>query len=450
MERITVVGAGLAGALVSLYLVKRGFGIDIFESREDPRLCPADPGLSINLALSCRGITGLEGVGLMEKVRSMMVPMVARAIHELDGTVHFQPFGRHPGEHINAIVRQDLNVVLLEALEACPNVRLHFKTRLKSIDFERKTATFADSGGQLMHHAYTRLIGADGAASRLRDVLAEAGIVDAVREFFPHSYKELTIGEAHGNQMARHHLHLWPRHTSLLLGNPNRDDSITGTLFLPDSGAHSFETLTTPEALLAFFRRAFPDALAVMPNLVEEFFAHPTGRMSTIRCTPWHYRDDILLIGDAAHGIIPFFGQGMNCAFEDCRILNQLLEHHHNDWSSVMPAFYQTRKPDTEAVARMSLDNFNEIHRDISDKGFGLKKRIELELMHRYPDIYVSKHIQVMFTNTPYAKALACGEVQKSFLETLCHDIEDLDEIKWQHVEQKLPEYVNKLTEKGL
>ncbi|CAM2844800.1 kynurenine 3-monooxygenase [Legionella steigerwaltii] len=445
MKEATIIGSGLAGSLLALYLAKRGYKLELFDARPDLRFMHADDGRSINLALSCRGITGMEGVDIMPLVKKLMVPMRARAIHELQGQIKFQSFGRHHDEYINAIQRNELNMLLLNELEKFPEVKLNFNTKLIDLDVDKKRATFELQNSTFLRKNYELLIGADGAGSCVREQLQAKHLVHASRTFLPYGYKELSIGEPAQNHLAHEHLHLWPRDAFLLLGNPNLNQSITGSLFLPSEGKNSFAELENELKITTFFKKSFPDAYAQMPNLLEEFTKHPTGNMSTIKCDPWYYQDQCLLIGDAAHGVVPFFGQGMNSAFEDCRILNDLLDKYHDDWTQVMPAFYQSRKVNTDAVAQMSMDNFHEIQIDIRDKQFNLKKQLEHELMHRYPEDYVSKHVLVMFTNTPYAEAQAHGELQAAFLNKICDKVERIEEIDWKKVEKELKQYDKKL-----
>lgn len=446
-EKISIIGAGLAGTLCALYLAKRGFPVELFESRPDPRTSPCDKGRSINLALSCRGITGLKAMDrmLMDKVEKMMVPMRARAIHEANGEIHYQPFGRHKEEYINAISRQGLNALLLDEAQQSAGISLHFEMKLQDLDLVHKKLGFQGRGGEFFEYPYQRLIGADGASSFVREALKQQGKVESRRDFLTHGYKELTISPTHTATLAREHLHLWPRDSFMLLGNPNPDDSITGSLFLAKEGKDSFAALEKEETLLAFFQREFPDLRHCLPNLVSEFFENPLGHMSTIQCKPWQYGEECLLIGDCAHGMIPFFGQGMNSAFEDCRILYESLEQFHNDWSKALPFFYAQRKENTDAVAQMSMDNYYEIHSDIRNPKFILKKQVEHELMRRYP-CYVSKHVLVMFTNTPYAQAKAQGELQAQLLNQICARIKDLSEVNWQKVDGLLDHYDKKLT----
>lgn len=445
MKKITIIGSGLAGTLLALYLARRGYQIDVYEARGDIRKEPKNNGRSINLALSCRGITSLKAIGLMEEVGKILVPMRARAIHEENGEISFQAFGRHPDEYINAVLRTELNSLLLNQAEENPAIKLHFNLKLTDIDFKQKILTFENKGGPIVIKPYERLIGADGAASAVREAMAQRQLLTYTRDFLPYGYKELSISAQHGKNMAREHLHLWPRDSFMLLGNPNLDDSITGSLFLANHGTNSFETLKTDESVVRFFEHHFPDVIDSMPDLVGEFFSHPTGNMSTIKSSTWHYHDDCLLVGDAAHGIIPFFGQGMNCAFEDCRILDDLLEEYQDDWVVAMPAFYQIRKRNTEAVAAMSMGNYHEIQHDIRDKKFNLKKQVEKELMKRYPEQYISKHVLVMFTNTPYLEAYAHGLVQESFIDNICKNAHTLENINWKTVDRQMAEYDKKM-----
>ncbi|QDP73002.1 FAD-dependent monooxygenase [Legionella israelensis] len=445
MKRITLLGAGLAGTLMSLFLARRGYQVDLFESRPDLRVSSKDYGRSINLALSCRGITGLNAMDLMNDVEKIMVPMRARAIHEENGEIKYQPFGRHENEYINAIQRTDLNALLLNKAEESPLINLYFDVEISKIDIHGKNLYFLDKNATGFNHRHDHLIAADGAASMVRETLKQEGLIEASREFLPHGYKELSISTTHGVNMAREHLHIWPRNSFMLLGNPNLDDSITGSLFLANHGEKSFESLNTEECVNRFFKKEFSDVYEAMPHLVEEFFNHPIGHLSTIKCAPWYYKDECLLIGDAAHGIVPFFGQGMNCAFEDCRIFDLLLDNYADDWSKAIPAFYQERKINTEAVAAMSMDNYHEIQTDIIDSKFNLRKQIEHELMKRYPEQYISKHVLVMFTNTPYAMAKAYGEVQDELLRKICSDINSFEEVNWKKVNQLMIQYDKKL-----
>jgi kynurenine 3-monooxygenase len=445
MKHITIIGSGLVGSLLSIYMARRGYEVDVFESRSDSRITSLDSGRSINLAMSCRGITGLAEVGIRSSVEKLMVPMRARAIHEEQGDIKYQAFGRHHDEYINAIQRNDLNKLLLEEADKYPSVHLHFNMKLLSLDVSKKTALFERGDGSQFQYEYQRIIGADGASSFVRESLHQQNLISASRTFFPHGYKEITITSAASNHLAHEHLHLWPRDSFLLLGNPNLDNSVTGSLFLQNEGKNSFADLDNELSIRTFFSQAFPDIYPSMPDVTRDFLNHVTGRMSTVKCFPWNYEDQCLLIGDAAHGLIPFFGQGMNSGFEDCRILNELLDQHQDNWAKVMPAFYQSRKPNTDAVSEMSMANYHEIQTGIRDEHFNLKKQLEQHLMRRYPDRYVSKHVLVMFTNTPYSVALAHGRIQNTFLNQICDQAKQISDVDWGRVEELMKDYDKKL-----
>lgn len=440
-QPISIIGAGLVGSLLAIYLARRGYEVDVFESRSDCRLAASDNGRSINLAMSCRGIAGLSEAGILPAVEKLMVPMRARAIHGETGDVKYQPFGRHRDEYINAIQRTDLNKLLLDEADRFPSIHWHFDTPLLHLDVPRKEAKFKRSDGSQFTLAYHRMIGADGANSQVRASLQQQGLVTASRVFIPHGYKEIAISTASSSHLAREHLHLWPRESGLLLGNPNLDNSVTGSLFLPLKGENSFAGLDTEPRIKDFFKKTFPDIAASMPEVTADFLVHPVGHMSSVQCAPWHHDDQCLLIGDAAHGLIPFFGQGMNSGFEDCRILNDFLDLHHDDWSRVMPAFYRTRKPDTDAVSEMSTDNHHEIQMAIRDPRFNFKKQLEQHLMRRYPGRYVSQHVLVMFSNTPYAIALALGRLQDALLDRICNRTTQLSDVDWLRVDELMREY---------
>jgi len=450
MEKVTIIGAGLTGALLALYLARRGYEVDVYDARPDPQMTKPDQGRSINLAMSCRGLTGLAGVDLSIKAEAIMVPMRARAIHDQEGGIRYQPFGRSEDEYINAVARTDLNNLLLKEAHQFPSVIFHFNTKLLKVDIYSRQLSFEKEDGSQFTIPYQRLMGADGATSVVRETLVNEKMITSSRNYLTHGYKELSISTESAKELSHENLHLWPRDSFLLLGNPNRDYSITGSLFLPHEGKNSFAKLDNELTIARFFAQAFPDAYKAMPAVVEEFTQHPTGTMSTINSSNWHYGDQCLLIGDAAHGVVPFFGQGMNCGFEDCRLLNEMLDRYDDDWQKVMPLFFAERKPDTDAVAQMSLGNFHEIQSKIRDPQFNLKKQLELELMQRYPADYVSKHVLVMFTNTPYSVAHAVGAVQSELLSNITQGIRSMHEVKWNEVDSLILKYDKKLTDLNL
>lgn len=450
-KKITIIGSGLAGSLLAIYLSKRDYEVEVFDARPDPRTIPLDKGRSINLALSCRGLTGLSAAGLFSQVQKCMVPMRSRIIHKEEGGIALQAFGRDSQEHINAIQRSDLNQLLLNQLDKYPKAKLQFNMKLLSLDIQQKILFFECKDGSKPSLPYHRLIGCDGASSVVRACLEQQGLVKFSRIFLAHGYKELSIyPPSIESDIERENLHLWPRDSFLLLGNPNIDHSVTGSLFLANEGKKSFKELDNELKVAAFFKEAFPDAYPMMPHLLEEFLGHPTGNMSTIQCTPWHYEDNCLLIGDAAHGVVPFFGQGMNAAFEDCRILDELLQKNRDDWKKVMPLFYKLRKPNTDAVAQMSLDNYQEIQTNIRLESFNFKKELEQVLMHKYPYRYVSKHVLVMFSNTPYAQAYKVGDIQRKLLDSIAKRYHCIEEIQWNDVDKLMKQYDKKLAKLDL
>ncbi len=446
-KKITLIGAGLAGCLLALYLAKRGYRIALFEARSDPRVEQSNEGRSINLALSCRGLTALACIGLIPQVRKIMVPMRARAIHQQEGNIKCQPFGRHNDESIYAIQRIQLNSLLLTEIEKNPRIKLKFNSTLVYLEENSHQIYFTDKQGKKFCKNYEILIGADGAASELRDQLVKKKRIKAARQFLPEGYKELTISQSYCGSLIPEHLHLWPRTSHMLLGNPNTNGSVTGTLFLPKFGPISFASLQNESLLMKFFRTSFPDIVPRMPNLPGEFFNHPIGSLSNICCTPWYVGQHCLLLGYAAHGMAPFFGQGMNSAFEDCRILNELLDFYQDCWEQVIPAFYSKRKTDIDAVIEMSMDNYEEICHRIRDQQFNYKKFLDQELMHRYPGRYISKHVLVMFSNIPYENARKCGELQNNLLEEISKKWNNFTEIDWSKVDQIVIKYYKKLSD---
>ncbi len=319
-------------------------------------------------------------------------------------------------------------------------MKLRFNHTLLDLDLESKTAVF-EHDHNTFRVAFDRIIGADGVNSTVREHLNKQQVLQYSRTYLDHGYKELSICQSHHGNMVREHLHLWPRSSFMLLGNPNKDDSITGSLFLSHEGEDSFASIQNTSQLLDFFQKNFRDVIELMPNLKEEFFSNPTGTMSTIQCEKWYYKDLCLLIGDAAHGIIPFFGQGMNCAFEDCRILDESLEAEKDDWSRALPSFYSKRKENTDAVAQMSLGNYHEIQKNIRSPKFNLEKAVEKEIMKRYPKQFITKHVLVMFTNVPYKDAHAVGKAQQAFIHAICQDIESIEDVNWAVVEKRLKDY---------
>lgn len=439
-----VIGSGLAGTLMALYLAQHHYQVKLYERRPDMRRVNLPAGRSINLALSARGLHALAEVGLDTQVFAEALPMRGRMLHAPKGELTFQAYGQ-PHEHINSISRSYLNSVLLDAAEAA-GVEIAFEQRCLGFDFEHAAAHM--EGPQGSYHLHDApVIGADGAGSALRQSLVQRVRVNYHQEYLAHGYKELTIPpHAEGGfQMEPEALHIWPRESFMLIALPNPDKTFTCTLFLPFEGPNSFETLSTEAEVSAFVETHFPDLPALAPDYVQEFFDNPTGVLSTLRCDPWHVSDQLLLIGDASHAIVPFFGQGMNAAFEDCTLLMQALQAHtrpgqRTGVDTAFASFYTQRKPNAEAIADMALENFIEMRDTVADPQFLLQKRVATELERRYPGQFASRYHLVSFQRVPYTEAYARGLQQKALLQTLCKDITAFEQVDWQQAEQQIHE----------
>jgi kynurenine 3-monooxygenase len=423
---ITLVGAGLAGSLLAIFLARRGYRVTLIERRPDPRktAAPASAGRSINLALANRGIAALEEVGVMESVRRTLIPMAGRMLHDEEGRLRLVPYGNKPHEVIYSVSRAGLNALLLDAAESTGRVAIRFGETVCGLDFANRRML---PQGTL----YDVLIGTDGSASAVRAAILErtGGRLD--EEPLGHAYKELSIPAADGGRfrMEKNALHIWPRGEYMLIALPNVDGSFTVTLFLPNQGEESFQNLTTREAVYALFERRFADAIPVMPRLLEEFFENPTGHLETIRCEPWSFEDQALVLGDAAHAIVPFHGQGMNAAFEDCSAFDRCLRDPDRQWSEVFAEFEKRRRPNTDAIADMALENYVEMRSTVREPKFQLKKDLSFRLEERHPGRFIPRYSMVMFHTIPYAEAKRRGAIQEEILEELTSGAASLDEV---------------------
>ena len=384
---ITLVGAGLAGSLLAIFLARRGHRVTLFERRLDPRTTGASGGRSINLALANRGMAALGEVGVMESVRPELIPMTGRMLHDEEGRLKLIPYGNKPHEVIYSVSRSGLNALLVDAAEATAKVSIRFGETVTGVDFARRRVLPQSA-------PYDVLIGTDGSASAVR-----AAILDRTRgrldeEPLGHGYKELSIPPADGGgfRMEKGALHIWPRGEYMLIALPNVDGSFTVTLFLPTEGEESFEALTTPDAVLALFERRFADAIPLMPRLTEDFFANPTGHLETIRCEPWSFEDQALVLGDAAHAIVPFHGQGMNAAFEDCSAFDRCLDGPDRSWNEVFADFEARRRLNTAAIADMALENYVEMRSTVREPKFQLKKELSFRLEERHPGRFIPRY----------------------------------------------------------
>ena len=420
-------GAGLVGSLLSLYLARRGHPVQVFERRADPRRAGFQEGRSINLALSDRGWRALEGVGIADDIRQVGIPMKGRVMHDVQGQLTFQPYGQ-ADQAIYSVNRGHLNRRLLDLAEARPEVALHFGQQCLGLDLKQQTIHLVDAATQHEQTvSYTRLLGTDGAFSAVRGALQRTDRYDYSQDYLDYGYKELTIEAGPGGSwpLEKNALHIWPRGQYLMIALPNLDGSFNATLFFPFEGPESFASLRTPSDITAFFGRVFPDAVSLMPNLTEEFFTHPTGSLVTIRCYPWKFGDDVLLLGDASHAIVPFYGQGMNAGFEDCTILNALLDQHGDAaWPTVFAEFQASRKPNTDAMADLAIYNFVEMRDRVADPRFLLQKKIEAKIAAQFPGRWVPLYSQVTFSATPYAEAWAAGQRQDAIMARLMPHIQ--------------------------
>ena len=409
---VNIVGAGLAGALLALLLARRGLRVALFERRADPRQAQPERGRSINLALAARGLRALERAGVLAQVQPLLIPMRGRMVHERSGRAALQPYGQREHEVIYSVGRADLNRVLIDAAARHGGVSVRFGQSCLGADSAASRLRFRGEGGEYSVPLAPTLA-TDGAGSAVRASLAAAGLVKVREEWLDHDYKELSISPAAGAALERHALHIWPRGGFMLIALPNTDGSFTATLFLPRSGAPSFATLDGTAAVTEFFGREFHDTLALLPDLAAQFAAHPQGQLGTVHTTPWHRGGEVLLLGDAAHAIVPFHGQGMNAAFEDCTQLDELLDSHGADWAAAFAALEAARAPNAAAIARMALENYAEMRAAVLDEGFVRRRTLALELERRFPERFIPRYSMVMFhPEIPYTEALRRGAVQ--------------------------------------
>jgi kynurenine 3-monooxygenase len=448
-QKVTLIGAGLAGSLLAVYLAKKGFQVDVYERRPDMRKVLISAGRSINLALSTRGIHALKEVGLYENIMKIALPMKGRMIHSLSSTLNFQPYGKDDSEAINSVSRGELNMRLMDLAEAHNEVTFHFNKRCKGMDFDSGTVHFFDESlGMTQSIETDRVIGTDGSASAIRTDMLKRNGFNFSQSFLEHGYKELTIpaGPDGTFLLDKTALHIWPRKTYMLIALPNLDGSFTCTLFYPFKGKNSFDALDNEKKVIWFFEEQFPDALPLMPTLLKDYFGNPTGNLVTVKCSPWAVEDKVVLLGDAAHAIVPFFGQGMNCAFEDCTYLNECIDRYTGDWKRIFMEFEKLRKINADAIADLAVENFYEMRDLVTEPKFILKKKIEHLLEERLPDRFIPKYSMVTFHRMPYAVALERGRIQDEILDELSRDIQTPEEVHWEKAEQLIRQRLTVLT----
>ncbi len=414
-KRVTIVGAGLGGALMGVFLGRAGHEVAIYERRPDPRKGTAGRGRSINLAISTRGLAALERVGLDRAVLDVAVPMRGRMLHEPDGTLRFQSYGTEAHHLIHSVSRAGLNRLLVEAAEAMPNVTVNFAARCAGVDLDAAECTFVDAEtGTSKRVAADLVIGADGAYSEVRAALQKTDRFEYAQSYLPHGYKELSIPPAEwgGFRLERGALHIWPRASFMMIALPNVDGSYTCTCFWPFEGPNSFASLTSPEEVRAYFGRVFPDAVPLLTTLEDDFVHNPVGSLVTVRCAPWRWKARVVLLGDAAHAIVPFYGQGANAAFEDCIVLDECLRDSGRDVSGALAEYERRRKPHTDALADLAIGNFVEMRDKTASTVFLLGKKFEKTLAELFPGRFVPLYTMVTFSRTPYADAVRRAKAQ--------------------------------------
>ncbi len=421
-KKALVVGAGLVGSLWSIFLAKRGYEVQLYEGRSDMRKAGFIGGRSINLAMSDRGWKALEKADIKSKIESVAIPMYGRMMHNIDGDLAFQAYGKE-GQAIFSVSRGGLNLELLNIADSFDKVQLCFDQRCRGVDLDTNTVKFEhNQTGEINIVQSPLIFGADGAFSAVRNSMQKNNRFNYSQSYLDYGYKELSIPpNADGShRMDKNALHIWPRGRFMLIALPNVDGSFTCTLFLPfEGGADSFEHLQTDAQILAFFEKYFADAIPRMPDLLEDFKQNPTSSLVTIRCNPWHYKHKVLLLGDASHAIVPFFGQGMNAGFEDCTILDSLMEAYDDDWMQIMEVFNETRVKDANAIADLALQNFVEMRDLVADPQFLLRKQIEAYLAKKYPEQFLPVYSMVTFSHLPYSEALAEVNAQNRLFEKI-------------------------------
>lgn len=427
-KQITILGAGLVGSLLSIFLAQKGYQVTIYERRPDMRKAGAIGGRSINLALSHRGLKALDAVGIKEKIQENCIPMPGRMIHDLEGNLDFQPYGKE-GQFINSVSRGGLNELLVNEAEA-NGVKVKFEHRCIDVDFANASASF-DNGTTITADF---LFGADGAFSALRSAMQKTDRFNYSQEYITAGYKELTMPPTANGDFALDPgaLHIWPRGEYMLIALPNLDKSFTCTLFFPFEGPISFEKLKTKTDVTAFFDDKFKDAVPHLPDLEQEFFENPTSSLITVRCSPW-VRGNTALIGDAAHAIVPFYGQGMNSGFEDCYVFNQLLEKHGDINETLLSEYQSLRIPDGNAIADLALYNFIEMRDKVADERFVLQKKIEKKLNQLHPDKWVPLYSMTTFSDFRYSEAWALGRKQQAIMDKVL-DQPGIEE-SWEHLD---------------
>ncbi|HXQ02932.1 MAG TPA: NAD(P)/FAD-dependent oxidoreductase [Candidatus Udaeobacter sp.] len=419
-DKFVLIGSGLAGGLLAAYLGRRGYDVDLYERRADPREGNIVGGRSINLAISTRGIHALEQIGIADEALRHAIPMRGRMIHDKSGALHFAPYDVDPKKCINSIGRASLNTAVIEAAQRHPNVRVHFNHKCTDVDLTEAVCHLETDTGKLTMRG-DAVIGVDGAFSAVRASMQRN--IDNFQydeSYLAHGYKELTIPPAPDGSwlIEKNALHIWPRKSFMMIALPNPDGSFTCTLFWEFEGPLSFTTTRTDDDVRRFFDEEFPDAVPLMPTLLDDFKNNPTGSLVTIRCAPWYYDDKVCLLGDAAHAVVPFYGQGMNAAFEDCIVLDECLAKFADNRERAFAEYFERRKENADALADLAIGNFIEMRDKTASRAFRAKKKLDHLLEAALPGVYLPLYTMVTFTRTPYAQAARRARLQDRILYT--------------------------------
>ncbi len=432
MEKITLIGAGLTGPLMATYLANHGYCVDIYEQRPDMRKESISAGRSINLAMSERGNHALKEVGLYETINPLTIPMRGRMIHDLDGSTHLQPYGQRPNEVIHSVPRAQLNKALMTLAEETGKVKIHFNKECTDLDLDKKTVTIKNSyTGETCIISYELVMGVDGSASAVREAIVQKGAFSYQKKPLGHGYKELTMyPKRNGDfRLYSNALHIWPRGQFMLIALPNKDKTFTCTLFFPIEGPISFETVNDESEILKFFQLQFPDTIKLIPDLVEQFQQNPVGQLASVYCDPWHYQDKAVLLGDAAHAVVPFFGQGMNASFQDCSVLSSLIEKNRGNWSDIFSEFSRTHVQNGHAIADMAVENYLEMRDHVNDPEYKKRRKLELKFEEYFPEKFIPRYSMVSFHRLPYAEVYQRGEKQFRLLDKIIKNLKSIEEI---------------------
>jgi kynurenine 3-monooxygenase len=418
MKKIGIIGAGLVGSLQAILMAKKGYEVSVYERRPDLRKAKLIAGKSINLALSDRGWKALELAGITDDIHSIAIPMYKRCMHALDGTLSYQPYGKE-NQAIYSVSRGGLNQKLMNLADQYPDISYHFNHKCNDIDLATNTVNFTDTEKKSeVEVPFDHVFATDGAFSAIRMRMQKNTLFDYSQKYLDHGYKELVIpaNEDGSHKLDKNCLHIWPRGEFMMIALANLDGSFTCTLFFPMKGEISFESLKTREQVSAFFDQTFPDAVSMMPTLLNDYFENPTSSLIMVRCDPWNYEDKVVLLGDSAHAIVPFYGQGMNCGFEDCSVFFEMLGEANGDWNELLPNYSAQRVPDGNAILDLALLNYIEMRDLTADPDFLLQKKIEAKFANLYPKLWMPLYSQVTFSHIRYSDALANGKKQNEMM----------------------------------